>query len=192
MTGHRGERSLQVAEREAPVHGETFNLVEHRRMRRVGVAPVRASRTHDVDRRVLREHRPDLHRRRLRTQNEPIIHEERVLHSARRMPRRYPQGREVIVVGLDLGPLGDAIAQADEEVDDVVYDHLRRMQVAPLERDTRQRNVDSFSLQTLFLFTGRDLFGPGVEGGFDLPRGEVGGPADLLALLGSIGCLCSS
>ena len=58
------------------------------------------------------------------------------------------------------------------------------MQVAPLERDTRRRNVDSFSLQTLLLFTRRDLFGPGVEGCFDLTRGEVGGPADLLALSG--------
>jgi hypothetical protein len=58
------------------------------------------------------------------------------------------------------------------------------MQVAPRERDTRQGNVDSFSPQTLLLLTRRDLFGPGVEGRFDLTRGEVGGPADLLALIG--------
>src|SRR5215212_210383 len=101
------------------------------------------------------------------------------------MPRRYPQSREVEVIGLNLRPLGDAIAQADEEVDDVVYYYLGWVQVTPLKWDTRQRNVHSFSPQTLHLFTRRDLLGPGVEGRFDLTRGEVGGPADLLALLGS-------
>src|SRR3712207_837491 len=100
------------------------------------------------------------------------------------MTRRYPQGREVEVVGLDLGPLGDTIAQADEEVDDVVYHHLGRMQMAPRKRNSRQRNVDSFSPQTLLLFTRRNLFGPGVEGRFDFTRGEVGGSADLFTLLG--------
>src|SRR5919112_5855621 len=105
-------------------------------MRRIRVAPVRAPRTYYIDRRLLRQHRPDLHRRRLRTQNQPIIHEEGVLHSTSRMPRRYPQGREVVVVGLDLGPLGDPIAQADEEVDDVVDHHQGWMQMAPRERDT--------------------------------------------------------
>jgi hypothetical protein len=100
------------------------------------------------------------------------------------MPRRYTQGREVEVVGLDLGPLGYTIAQADEEVDDVVDHHLGRMQMAPRERDTRQRNVDGFGPQTLLSFADRDFFCPGAEGRFDLTRGEVGGSADLLALFG--------
>jgi hypothetical protein len=50
------------------------------------------------------------------------------------MPRGYTQGREVEVICLDLGSLGDAIAQPDKEVDDVVNNHLGWMQVAPLER----------------------------------------------------------
>ena len=99
------------------------------------------------------------------------------------MSRRYPEGREVVVVGLDLGPLGDAIAQADEEVDDFVYHHLGRMQVAPLKRGAGQRDVDRFGPQALLLLARRDLFGLGAEGRFDLERGEVGGSADLLALL---------
>src|SRR5688572_6724007 len=117
-------------------------------------------------------------------QRETFIQKEGVLHAACGMPWRYPQGREVEVVGLDLGSLGDAIAQADEEVDDVGYHYLGRMQVTPLKRYTRQRNVDSFSPKTLFLFARHDLFGPGAEGCFDLTRGEVGGSADLLAFLG--------
>jgi hypothetical protein len=118
------------------------------------------------------------------SQRETFIQKEGVLHAARRMPRRYPQGREVEVIGLDLGPLGDAIAQADEEVDYVVYHHLGWMQVATVERDTRQRDIDCFGPQTLVLFARRHLFGPGAEGCFDLTRGEVGGPADHLAFLG--------
>src|SRR5687767_11567862 len=120
-------------------------------------------------------------------QRETFIQKEGVLHAACRMPRRYPQGREVVVVGLDLGSLGDAIAQADEEVDDVVYNHLGRMQVALRKRDTRQCDVDRFGPQTLLPLARRDLYGPGAEGRLDLERGKIGGPANLLALLGSQG-----
>src|SRR5215210_785544 len=156
-------------------------------MRRVGVAPVRAARTHDEDGRFLREHRPDLHRRRLRPQDQPIIHEERVLHRSRGMPWRYPKRREVVVVRLDLWPLGDAVAEANEEVDDLIYYPPRRMQVALPERYARQSDVHRLFAQAFLALAGRDLPRPRVEGGFDLPRGEVRRPADLLALLGREG-----
>src|SRR5215208_1873422 len=57
------------------------------------------------------------------------------------------------------------------------------MQVTPLEWDTRQCDVHGLFAQKLLLFAGRDLFGSGAEGGFDLARGEIGGSADLLAFL---------
>src|SRR5918993_601252 len=126
-------------------------------MRRVRVTPVRAARTH---------------------------HKERVLHRARGMTRRDAKRREVVVIRLDLGPLRDAVAQADEEIYHLVYDPQRRMEVTFLKRDTGQRDVNRLLAQTFFPLAGRHLPHPGVEGGFDLPRSHVGRPAHLLALVG--------
>src|SRR5215210_6333048 len=100
------------------------------------------------------------------------------------MSWRYPQGREVVIIPLDLRPLRDAVAQPNEEVHHLVDDPQRRMQVAFAYRDARQRDVHGLLAQPLFPLAGRHLPHPGVEGGLDLPRSQVGRFAHLLALLG--------
>src|SRR5208283_2832845 len=55
------QHPFQIGERRAFVHHEALDLVEHRRMRLVGVAPIGASGANYADRRLLREHRAHLH-----------------------------------------------------------------------------------------------------------------------------------
>ena len=91
----RLDRAEQVAERDALVDREPFDLVEHGRVPGVErVAAERAAGRDDVDRRPLRLHHAHLHRRRVRAQQHLLRlaepHVERVLHRARRVP-----GREV-------------------------------------------------------------------------------------------------
>src|SRR6266702_4452316 len=57
------EDPFEVAEVRLPVDHQTFDLVEHRRMGLVGIAPVGAAGTDHPDRRFLMEHGADLHRR---------------------------------------------------------------------------------------------------------------------------------
>ena len=45
-----------------------------------------------------------------------VVDEQRVPHAAGRVRRRQVERLEVVPVGLDLGPLGDLEAQADEHV----------------------------------------------------------------------------
>ena len=47
------EHPFQIGERRALVDDQAFDLVEHRRMRLVGVAPIGAARADDADRRLL-------------------------------------------------------------------------------------------------------------------------------------------
>ena len=59
----------EIGERDAAVDGERLDLVEHRRVPRVErLVAVRAAGRDHVDRRLLRLHRADLHRRRVRAQ----------------------------------------------------------------------------------------------------------------------------
>src|SRR5437870_2502801 len=52
------------------------------------------------------------------------------------------EGREVVVVVLDLRPLGDAEAHGDEEVDDLVLDEAEWMRVAAGAAAAGKRDVD--------------------------------------------------
>ena len=112
----------EVAERDAAVDGEPLDLVEHRRVARVERVALRYVRPgiDHVDRRRLRLHHADLHRRRVRAQQHLLglaeLHVERVLHRARRMAGREVERLEVVPVVLDLGPFGDPVAEADEDV----------------------------------------------------------------------------
>src|SRR3546814_7435356 len=78
---------------DAAIDDETFDLVKHRRVRRIAVAAVDAAGRDDPDRRLLAHHRPDLHRRSMRAQQHRaafgIVHLRReiesVVHRARGM-----------------------------------------------------------------------------------------------------------
>ena len=66
------QRAAQVGERDVLVDREALDLVELRRVRGVGVAPVRAAGDDDVERRRLQLHRPHLHRRGVRAQHDVL------------------------------------------------------------------------------------------------------------------------
>ena len=117
------ERAREVGERDPLVDGEPLDLVEDRRVRRVGrVAPVDAAERDDVDGRLLRLHRPDLRRRRLGAQHRLVVEEERRERRPRRMARREVEPVEVVVRRLDLAAVDDAVAEPEEDVLDLAAD----------------------------------------------------------------------
>ena len=91
---------------------EALDLVEHRRVRLVAVHAVDAARRDDADGRLLLQHGADLHRRGVRAQEQafavPVrLEEEGVVCLARRMSDGEVEAREIVVVRLDIRPLGD-------------------------------------------------------------------------------------
>src|ERR1700722_7833632 len=119
---------LKICERRALVDHQALNLVEHWRVRLVGVTPISAPRANDPDRRLLRQHRAHLHRAGVRAQTFPLARfigrkKERVVHLARRMSRREVELSEIVVVALDVRPFGDGKAHLGENGGDLVH-HL--------------------------------------------------------------------
>ena len=121
----RLDRAGQVGHRDVAIDDEPLDLVEHRHVRGVGrVATEHPPGSDHVDRRRRREHRADLHRRRVRAQHgrsratigRDVVDEQRVELAARRVTRTHVQRLEVVPVGLDLGSFGDLEAQPDEHV----------------------------------------------------------------------------
>ena len=131
------------------VDDEALDLVEHRRVGLVRVHAVGAAGDDDADRRLVGLHRPDLHRRGVGAEKHPLaigprVEEERVVHLPRRVADGEIEGGEIVVVGLDVRPLGDLEAHVGEDRGDLV-DHLGdRVDAAGLERrgPERQRDVD--------------------------------------------------
>ena len=105
---------------------------------------------HRVDRRALRLHHADLHRRGVRAQQHLLglaePHVERVLHRARGMARREVQRLEVVPVELDLGTFGDLVAHADEHVLELAPDPRDRMQVPAPVLVAAEREVEAVAL----------------------------------------------
>src|SRR6266545_3754081 len=123
------QRAPQVRHRDAAVDDKAFDLVEHRRVGRVQlVGAVHAPRADDVDRRPAVEHDPRLDRRRMGTQHQiRLVDVEGVHHGARRMVGCDVQRVEVEPFELDLGPLGDLVAHADEQVADALHQRGQRV-----------------------------------------------------------------
>ncbi len=78
---------------------------------------------HDVDRRLLLEHGPDLHRRRVGPEHgapfvprRAVVDEQRVELATGRVPLAHVERFEVVPVGLDLRTFGDPETQPDEHV----------------------------------------------------------------------------
>ena len=146
------QRPLEVAERDALVHGQALHLMEHGKVRGIGgLAPVHAARRDDEHRRLLRLHGPDLHGGRLRAKEQvgPAGHVDvqRVLHGSGRMVGPDVEGLEVVPVRLDLWALHHAIPHPREHVDDLVLDRRERMQRAGTEPPARQRDVDRVGVE---------------------------------------------
>ena len=75
-----GEHALQVRERHVLADPQAFDLVEHRRVRRIAVDAIDAARRDDLDRRRVRFHVADLHVRGVRAQHAAAFHIERIVH----------------------------------------------------------------------------------------------------------------
>ena len=159
---------MQVGERDALAHGQALDLVEHRRVGGVGVAPVDAAGDDDEDRRPpgppcrgpasarcgcgaarragpggTCSGSPSEPTSARAGPSEAGIDVEGVLEHPRRVPGRVVERGEVVVVVLDLGPLDDLVAEADEDVLDLAPGAGQRMQVAePHGRRPGQRHVD--------------------------------------------------
>ena len=127
--GERQQRPVEVGEGDPLADRQALDLVEHRRVGGVGVAAVDAPGNDDEDRRLLRLHPADLHRRGVGAQEHVAragrhrqrravgadelgvgaerarVDVEGVLEQPRRMPGRVVERGEVVVVVLDLGPL---------------------------------------------------------------------------------------
>ena len=129
------------------VDHQALDLMKHRRMGLVGVAAVGTPGDDHPDRRLLREHRPDLHRRRMGAQQHARavrlgIEIERVVH--------IPRGvTEVIVVGLYVGPFGDRESHVGEDRGQLVGDLAHRMDAAGLggRLAHRQGDVERLGVQ---------------------------------------------
>ena len=65
------KNALQVGETDVLVDHQPFDLMEHRRVGHVGIAAIDPARGDQAQRRRLRPHRPDLHRRGVGAQQPP-------------------------------------------------------------------------------------------------------------------------
>ena len=143
--------ALEVGQRDALVDDQALDLVEHGRVRGVRVAPVHLAEAHDVHRRLLLLHDAHLHGRGVRAQQHAAVgvHDrlghglallddpEGVVGGARGVAGRRVQRREVVVVELDLGALGDPVAEPDEDVLDLAHGLADEVLVPGRERARR-------------------------------------------------------
>ena len=135
-----------MTEMDAGRHEQALDLVEHRRVPRVDcVAPVGLARHDDRDRRRYRLHRPDLHRRRVRAQQDAGPQIERIEALARRMIGRDVERVEVIVFGFDLRAEHDGEAAPLEVAAGVLHRTAHRVQRAVSESRRWKREVDRLS-----------------------------------------------
>src|SRR6516165_6999930 len=147
---------FQMPEVGALVDDEPLDLMEHGGMGLVAVAAVGAAGDDDADRRLLRQHRPDLHRRGMRAQQQLRavglrIEKERVLHLPRRMAFREVELGEIVVVSLDIGPFGDRESHVGEDRGELIHYLADGMDAADLRRRLahRQRDVDCLGVEPL-------------------------------------------
>ena len=134
------------------VDHKAFDLVEHRRVRRVPVLAVDAAGRDHADRRFRVQHRAHLDRRGVRAQEFPRavgcgLHEEGVVHLPRRMAGREVERGEVVEVVLDVGTFSDGEAHVGEDGGEFL-EHLHHgMQRADRLEARRQGEVFAFGFE---------------------------------------------
>jgi hypothetical protein len=181
--GEGQQRALQVGERDVLVDREPLDLVELRRVGRVGVAAVDPARDDDVERRRRGHHRARLHRRGVRAQDDVGAHVERVRPLARGVRRRVVERVEVVEDVVDLGALLDVEAQAEEDVLDLAPHGREQVQPADgLGRRAGQRDVDAVGREARVELGRLELRDAVVDEGLERFARLVGGAADLAAL----------
>ena len=142
----RVERATQVGHRQPLVYRQTLHLVEDRGVGGVELVGTEGpARACHVDRRLAVEHRADLHRGGVRAQHLAAAlgrDVEGVLQRARRMIGQEVQRVEVVVLRLDLGPLGDLPAHRHEHVRDLLGDDRDGMLGSHRGASGRDRQVE--------------------------------------------------
>ena len=106
------QHGLEVREAHALVDQQAFDLVEHRRVRHVGVAAIDAARHDHAQRRLLAQHGAHLHRRGVRAQQRGRRGNRRCRASPAPDGWRDVERLEVVPVVLDLGAVLDREARA--------------------------------------------------------------------------------
>ena len=177
---HEGsQHALEVAEGDALVHHQAFDLVEHGRVGHVRIPAVGLARHDDPDRRPLRFHGADLHGRGVGAEQHLFGHEQGVLHVPGRMVLGKVQGLEVVVIQLDLGAFGDVEAHAAEDGGDVLDGPGDQVPLAPDPSPAGQGHVQA-----------QPRFRPGQQGlltVFDRLGQILLDPVDQLAHFGPLG-----
>ncbi len=131
-----------MAEGDAAVDHQRLDLMEHRRVAQGVVVAVDAAEAEHAHRRLALEQRADLDRRGVGAQQPPVAQVEGVLLVARRMIVGEVERAEVVVVGLDLGAFGDAVAHRSEDALDLLVDQRDRMERAGRPAPPGQGDVD--------------------------------------------------
>src|SRR3954471_14906045 len=183
--GEAQQRALEVGERDVLVDGEALDLVELRRVGRVAVAAVRAAGDDDVQRRRMGLHRADLHRRRVRAQDDVGRDVERVRVVAAWIRQVVVERVEVVVDEVDLGALDAREAEAEEDVLDLAPG--LGDEVEPTDRLWRlagEGDVDAVAGEAGVELAGLELFRAVLDERLEGLARLVGGLADRAALLG--------
>ena len=144
------DRAFEVAERNALVHQQAFDLIEHRVVRGVWrIAAKHAARRGDAQRRTPFLHGVNLHRRSLRTQRKRFFiagsrEIKRILRAARRMVVRNVQRGEVIKRRFNFGAVFDLVTHRNKDVFDALAQERDRMQMSGGKTASGQRYVNVF------------------------------------------------
>ena len=149
--GERFDRAGEVTEIDVPIDDQALDLMEHRHVRRVRSVPSEhPAGSDEIQRRLARQHRPDLHRRGMGPQHRGarrragVVDEHRVPLGARRMAGRHVQRLEVEPVGFHLGAFGDGEPKTDEHVLEAFPRLGHRVGVAATRRSEELGEVESF------------------------------------------------
>src|SRR4051812_4730585 len=162
------KRSLEVAERDRPVDGETLDLVERRRVCRIRrVAAVATAERDHVGGRGVRLHVADLSRRRVRAEDDVLADGERVERRPARVALRGVERVEAVVDALDLRAVEDLVAETEERVLDLAA-HLREEVEMPARKlGPGQGYVDDVLGQCAIEVCALELRLARLEGGFE-------------------------
>src|SRR4051812_13119321 len=184
------QNPLQVTEMRGLVDDQSFDLVEHGSVCLVAVAAIGPAGNDDADRRLRRQHGPDLHRRGMGAQEQPRtvrlrIEIERVVHFASRMALGKVELGEIVVVGLDVGAFGDRKPHVGEDRGQLIHDLGYGMEPTGLggRFAHRQRDVHGFGVEPLIQRQLLQGVPAGREGSGDTVLDAVDGSPLLLSLV---------
>ena len=122
--------ALEVGKGAVAINDQPFDLMEHRRVRRVQITAVNASGSDNAQRGAVAFHRADLYARGVRAQHGFRVEVEGILHRPRRVIFGDIQGGEVVKIVFDFRAVFNDETEAGEPVLDAAARQRHRMQAA--------------------------------------------------------------